>query len=251
MPLRSRIYWDEGRLLDLYSQVRPEPSNQLRFDSLGLKLGTGILNVTTKIKRSDGEPGWTEVLDAVVDALRESRQLDALRPETMADYEASEAEYVYEIVSVTKINLPVERRLVLEGWPPGLTVWVADPPPRLSEPKDRWDWWGSYLFLVEEILPTGPRARYFTSGVSALAQIVRLAQPDVTADALCDLGRGSSLHPIEKLTSYGGQVSQSRQVEVLYQMRYMTNEQGGWSVSDGRTHDLLGYPLAILSTAGA
>jgi hypothetical protein len=104
--------------------------------------------------------------------------------------------------------------------------------------------------LVEELKPVGPRAEYFMSGVSPLAHIVRAAQPQVTRAALGDIGDNPG-HPIEKLVAYGGEPSLSRQIEVLYQMRYMTNEQGGWYVSDGRVNDLLAYPLAILSSATA
>jgi hypothetical protein len=251
LELRSRIYWDQSRLLDLYSQVRPEPSGQLRFDSLGLKLSAGVLDVKTTIRRSDGEAGWTDILDTVVEALRESCQLGAVRPETCTEYAASEAEFVYEFISATKVILPVDIRLVARGCPSELTVWVADPPPRPTEPKDPWDWWGSYLFLVEEIDPVGPRATHFTSGISALAEVVRFAQPMITDDSLWDLGRDSPAHPIEKLIGFGGRPSLPRRIEVLYQMRYMTNEQGGWSVSEGRVNDLLGYPLAILPSLAA
>jgi hypothetical protein len=170
-----------------------------------------------------------------------------VRPETVEDYEASEAEYVHELALATRVRLPVAANLITEGCPPELTVWVADPPPRMGEPKDPWDFNGSYLFLVEEINPTPEKpARCFFSGISALARVIRTAQPDVTGEALEGLGRASSAHPIDKLIKYGARVSLDRQIEVLYQIRYMTDEQGGWSVSEGRVNDLLGYPLAIL-----
>jgi hypothetical protein len=247
MDLRSRIYWDDDRLLDLYSQVRPDPSGQLRFDSLELKLQTGVLNAKTEFSKPDEEPGWTNILDSVLEALRESRQLGAVRPETLDDYEASEAEFVYEFISATKVILPVDIRLVAKGGPPALSVWVSDPPTGVPAPRDPWDWRGSYLFMVERIRPIGPRPVFF-SGVSALAQVVRMARPVPNGEALWNLGRNSPEHPIEKLVAFGGQPSLERRIEVLYEMRYMTDEQGGWSISDGRVNDLLGYPLAILST---
>jgi hypothetical protein len=222
------------------------------LDSAGAKVRTGVLDVEGRVSRIAGDPSWAEMLDAVLEALRESHQLHAVRPVTVKDYEASEAEYVHELALATRMHLPVADALIADGCPSELTVWVADPPPRMSEPQDPWDFYGSYLFLVEEINPVPEvPARWFFSGVSALAKVVRTAQPDTSGKALHDLGRDSSAHPTEKLIEHGARVSLERQIEVLYQIRYMTDEQGGWSVSDGRVNDLLGYPLAILPAAAA
>jgi hypothetical protein len=246
MALRSRIYWDEDRMRDLYSQVGSPSLFGFELESVGAKLRTGVLDVESKARRSAIDPSWAEMLDSVLEALREGHQLHAVRPETLKDYEGSEAEFVYELASATKVHLPVANRLISEGCPPELTVWIADPPTRVSDPKDPWDFFGSYLFLVEDINPIEAPPRSFLSGVSSLARVIRTAQPSVTGRALEDLGRANSAHPIEKLARYGARVSLSRQIEVLYQIRYMTDEQGGWAVSEGRVNDLLGYPLAIL-----
>lgn len=155
-------------------------------------------------------------------------------------------EFVYEFVSATKVVLPVDIQLVARGGPPDLSVRVSDPPAGLPAPKDPWDWRGSYLFMVEKVSPNGPRPVFF-SGISALAQVVRMGQPIPKGEALWNLGRNSPAHPIEKLVGLGGRPSLERRIEVLYEMRYMTDEQGGWSISDGRVNDLLGYPLAIVS----
>jgi hypothetical protein len=247
MPLRSRVYWDETRMRDLYAQAVSQSGAGIKLESVGAKLRTGVLDLEGKVVATEAEPSWTDVLDIVLEALRENGQLYALRPETVAEYRASEAEFVYEAITATKVLLPVADDLVAEGYPPELSVWIADPPARINEPSDPWDCFGSYLFLVEEIDPGSPPMKVFFSGVSALARVVTAAQPGLPDEARWDLGRNDPSHPREKLVRHGAKFSLERNVEVLYQARYMTDEQGGWEVADGRVNDLLGYPLAILT----
>jgi hypothetical protein len=246
--LLTRLHWNEPRMRDLFLQVSRR--RRFRIDSVGLKIRGGVVDLSGFLSQEEeAEPAWTDILDAVVGCLRDSGQLLAIRPETLAEFEASEAEYVYEFVRATKLHLPVDPALVGDGLPPELTVWVADPPKRTDEPRDRWDFFGTYLFLVEEGDPDPTKRREaFFSGVSALAKLVRMARGDIDRDAMWRLGREEGAHPIEKLTALGARASLERDIEVLYQVRYMTDEQGGWSVSDGRVNDLLAYPLAIMSS---
>jgi hypothetical protein len=251
--LRSRIHWDEERIADLFAQVRPR--RQLALDSVGVQVKGGVIGAEGRVKRlADPGPSWSEMLNAVVDHLRDNGQLLALRPETVQEYEAGVAEYVFEFTRATKLILPVEESMVKEGGlPPALNIWVSDPPPRLVPPEHSWDFFGAYLFLIEDVNPRPPiNARTHLSGISALAWLAKGAQPSrVDADAFQRLGRGDGSHPIQKLEELGARASLERPIETLYQMRYMTDEQGGWSVSDGRVGDLLAYPLAILSSPPA
>ena len=243
--LRTRLLLNEGWLEELYAQVEPM-NGPLRLDSLSLKVRTGFIDGQGTLKRGHRPPPpWTEVLDSVVEGLRETGQLAALRPETAQDYQRSQYEYVYEFTRATRLGLPVSRRG--RGSPKELAIWIADPPPRRSEPEHEWDFFGSYLFLVEsDHRPSSAYSRFYLSGVSALAKCVRLAQPGVDRGVVEDLGRSSSEHPIQKLERLGAVASVEREIETLYSIRYVTDEQCGWSVSEGRANDILAYPLAIL-----
>jgi hypothetical protein len=244
--LRRRIVWNETRVEELYAQVEPL-DGPLKLDTLGVKLRTGLIDGQGTFKGGHrGPPSWAVMYDAIVERLRESGQLLAVRPVDVTDYQRGDFDYVCEWVTATRVLLPVTPRR--RGDPHELSVWVADPPARPTDPKDEWDFFGSYLFLVEEGDPGRHlRGRYYLSGVSALARCVRMAQPVTDVDALRRLGRDSTEHPIEKLERLGGVVSLEREIEALYHIRYMTDEQGGWFVSEGRVHDLLAYPVAILA----
>jgi hypothetical protein len=246
--LRNSIYWNAQRMSELLAQAAPAKS-KLVLAALDLKASPTSLGVGATLERqASSTPAWSVVLDVVVDALRESGQLLAIRPETAQQYRESDCEYVQERVLATKLVLPVDDELVLQGIPKLLTVWVADPPGRRLEPRDEWDLFGSYLFLLEEGDPKPrPGLRGFLrSGTSALAYLVEHTRSTPLSNALAsEFGRGSTAHPITKLEQLGAQASLPREIETLYQIRAMSDEQSGWSVSEGRTNDLLAYPLAI------
>jgi hypothetical protein len=232
---------------ELLAQAAPA-KRKLALAALDLKAGPTGLGMGATLKRqASPTPDWTAILDVVVDGLRESGQLLAIRPETIKDYEQSDCEYVQERVVATKLVLTVDDELVQQGVPKVLTVWVADPPDRRSEPQDEWDLFGSYLFLVEEGDPDPGSGRgYLFSGTSALAFVVEHARSTTLSNALAkELGRGSNAHPVKKLEQLGARRSLPQKIETLYQIRAMSDEQGGWAVSEGRANDLLGYPLAI------
>jgi hypothetical protein len=85
-------------------------------------------------------------------------------------------------------------------------------------------------------------------GCSALHRVMEHArtQEELSAEEAYRNGRGDPAHLLEKLAALGAHSSLPREIEVLYQMRGVSDEQGGWTVQDGRVNDLLGYPLAIL-----
>jgi hypothetical protein len=233
---------------ELLAQAAPT-QNKLALAALNLKASPTSVSVGATLERQASPTlDWTVVLDVVVDTLRESGQLLAIRPETLKEYQESDCEYVQERVLATKLMLPVDDELVPQGIPKLLTVWVADPPDRRSEPQDEWDLFGSYLFLLEEgdPKPRSERRGFLLSGTSALAYLVKHTRSTPLSNASAkELGRWSTAHPIKKLEQLGARASLPREIETLYQIRAMSDEQSGWSVSDGRVNDLLGYPLAI------
>ena len=86
------------------------------------------------------------------------------------------------------------------------------------------------------------------SGCSALQAIANAAAglPLIDRSQGEALGRDSYLHPTEKLVAIGGTIGDERNIECLYRLRYMTDEQ--CFSADGkqyRVNDILGYPIYL------
>jgi hypothetical protein len=247
--LRSLIYWNQYRMYELLVQTK-QAKGRLSMEALGMSIDpSGAVRFEGKLQRREASPpSWTEVLDAVLEGLRDSGQLFGLRPQTIDEYRASEASYVFEATCATRVFLPVDEDLVDGGEQEELTVWISDPPARPCDPANEFDYFGAYLFLLEDGDPRQdvPRHRLFGSGASALVHLVSSAQ-QIDDEHRAQLGRDSVAHPIKKLEALGAYVSLERDIQTLYQVRYMSNEQGGFTVSEGRVNDILAYPLAIYS----
>jgi hypothetical protein len=121
------------------------------------------------------------------------------------------------------------------GVPPSLKVWLSNPPPRETPPADDRDYGGSYLYLVEaaDQAPFGQVRTYegrklFVTGCSALRRVMEHARTkeELSAEEAYRNGRGDPAHPLEKLAALGAHSSLPREIEVLYQMRWMSDEQG-------------------------
>jgi hypothetical protein len=245
--LRNLIYWNKLRMSELLVQTRPT-KERLTLDSFGVSVdGSGSVRLDGKLERRPLQyPRWTDVLDAVLDGLRDADQLFGVRPETIDAYLASNANYVFEEIDAVRVVLPVGQGRINLGYPEELTVWISEPPPRVGDPIDELDLFGAFLYLVEEDEPEREvqRPRKFASAASALATLVgSIRQVDLELDH--ELGCASAKHPIEKLEALGGRSSLKRNIQTLYQVRYMSNKQRGWRISEGRVHDLLAYTLAI------
>jgi hypothetical protein len=96
----------------------------------------------------------------------------------------------------------------------------------------------------------GYRTTY--SVCSALQAILNIVNGNEILDRNWDepLGRNNSRHPLEKLRKAGGVVGVPQEIETLYRMRYMTNEQCfTFKGHERRVHDLLGYPISIARVA--
>lgn len=232
---------------ELLVQTRPT-KGRLTLDSFGVSVdGSGSVRLDGKLERRPLQyPHWTDVLDAVLDGLRDADQLFGVRPETINAYLASHANYVFEDTDAIRVVLPVEQGLIDQGYPEELTVWVSEPPPHIGCPINEFDLFGAFLYLVEEDEPAREvqQPRKFASAASALAALVGSIRP-VSRELNRELGCASAKHPVEKLEALGGRSSLKRNIQTLYQVRYMSNKQRGWGVSEGRVHDLLAYPLAI------
>jgi hypothetical protein len=197
------------------------------------------------------------LIPPLVEALRESGQLQVIRPATANEFWMSDHNgwYVWEETTATPVTLPLKENLPsgVTG-PDALNVWVSDPP-HVDGPRERWDFSGSFLFLVEELGEFEWPGGWFLSGISSLrmlAEVVARKDPPPMGEvramtAIEDvLGRDNSDHPIVKLQSIGGVPGRRRKITTVYKVSYMTDEQA-FEVDgeERRVSDILAYPLFI------
>jgi hypothetical protein len=247
--------------------------NQRLVEQLALQLGisiggssttqggaeVGASGVKAQIQRQSStaplSPANPKVVEAVVEGLRDNGQLSGLRPERVKDLWDAGLHYVWEIVTATPVYLPIPERLRSLPTATDLNIWVSDPLPMLEERKGHWDYAGAYLFIVEEVSDVALPSQTTLSGVSALRMIVDCIATGTspTSNDLQQLlrsddrmGRWFALDPVAKLASIGGIPSRPREIETVYKIAYMTDEQT--SMSEGelrRVCDIFAYPLYI------
>ncbi|WEK37182.1 MAG: hypothetical protein P0Y53_06690 [Candidatus Pseudobacter hemicellulosilyticus] len=159
-------------------------------------------------------------------------------------------QFFHEKVTATKLFFPKSNLAEIHGLH-HLVVWVSEPEYSvLSERSEKWDVSGSFLYLIETLYDTGIYKGGFLSGCSALqalANIVTNSTPIIKSMSPEFFGRHNNQHPIEKLESIGAVNIGERDIETIYRLRYMTDEQC-FTHNDGilyRCHDILGYPLFI------
>ncbi|PWU16350.1 MAG: hypothetical protein C5B50_13815 [Verrucomicrobia bacterium] len=159
--------------------------------------------------------------------------------------------FIIESTEATKVIIPITGMTPIKGLA-SACIWIADPDPTVYV-REPWDWRGTFLYLSELRWDNGP-AGQFLSGVSALQAIVNLTHGldffHIITDEYEPFGRGSDLHPVDKLKKIGGIVVDKRKVRSLYRIRYFANEQTyRHEGEERRVNDLLGYPLYIASEA--
>lgn len=215
--LRSLIYWNPDRMEELFEQIPASRRPKLRLEEAAVRVRFGVLSGAGKFRATPGtaSPVWTFMLDAVVDELSEHSQLAALRPTTVNEYRTNpNARYVYEFTTATRVHLPISKTLRHRhaGLPKYLRVWVSDPPPRPSPPRDEFDYYGAYLYLIEEGDPapfgeerTLEAMKLYQSGCSALHRLLEGAREtdELGPEKAESNGRGSSEHPLVKLAGEG------------------------------------------------
>jgi len=184
-------------------------------------------------------------LERLTSEIDKAGLLRRTRPNTIDEY--NEKPFVLETVKATKVFFPSGR--LREALPSlrELVVWISDPSPRfLQLSGDRtWKFDGAFLYLIGSFWDDhGPGTLY--SGCSALQVIANVihGEPPGKTDWSEPLGRKSFLHPVEKLKQLGGIAMDSREYEVLYRNRHMSNEQCFLDEDTAyRVHDLLAYPI--------
>jgi hypothetical protein len=125
-------------------------------------------------------------------------------------------------------------------------LWVSNPnSQQFSEIP--FEWKGSYLFLTE-IAFTSPEYRDFISGCSALRVIANVLsnKPAFDYSGVEILGRWDNRPLTAKLLTLGALPLGECEIETLYSIKWMTNEQYDPDAPQGgRVNDILGYPIFI------
>jgi hypothetical protein len=199
-------------------------------------------------------PSDPKVLDEIVKRLKKSGQLRKSRPLDTGEFWSSKGGwYTEETVWATPVTLP--RAEAQPGRERDITVWVCEPIPLLPPVTNEWLFNGSFVFLIEDRgLFEWPGSRGM-SGISSLWLAVEVIGSDKTWNHDSYLPYSGDwawerqyADPIENLESIGGLVGAPRQIETLYKISYMNNEQT-WK-HEGKffmANDILAYPLYIVS----
>jgi hypothetical protein len=228
---------------------------QSRSSKLGVSLtGPSADYTTTSRYRPKTTP---EKIKELVEYLRLNNLLGRTRPKLMSDYERGLKKmppFILEKTTARKVILPAHLLDSISGIKQ-LAVWISDPDPKIIVPEQTgYDFPGSFLYLTEMRLDNGAFQTTF-SGCSALQSIANAAENrrllDCTDTSGEPLGRDSYSHPAEKLVASGGVLGDIREIECLYRIRYMTNEQCfNRDGTEYRVNDILGYPIYIAEALG-
>lgn len=246
--LKDFIFVDQ-HLLDKYvEQIRDAFAE---VDKKSWKMTASITGPALETSRTkERMPLKThEKIELIEAFLQTQGDLYPARPVTISDGGEAHPRFVLETMDATKVMLPLTGAPPIKGLS-SVSVWVSDPDPAVFV-EEPYDWRGTFVFL-SEVHWDAAACGHFLSGVSALQAIVNLTRGldffHVITEEFEPFGRGSDLHPIDKLKKIGGVVMDRRRIKSIYRIRYFTNEQTyRHEERKRRVNDLLGYPLYISS----
>jgi hypothetical protein len=179
-------------------------------------------------------------------ALTKAGLLGRTRPTVMLQSDNPEPRFVLETTAARKVIFAPEHFAKIPKLKE-FAVWVADPDPADLTPEATWKYTGTFLLLTQ-LQFDDVRFQTVFSGCSALQAVVNGFRGDrlILGPDGEPLGRGSYVHPVEKLRQMSVAVSEPREIQALYRLRYMTNEQCyTYDGREYRVNDLLAYPLFI------
>jgi hypothetical protein len=266
-PLKDYIVVNERLIEGLYRQfgeMRQGPNSSENEISASLKI-FNLRHLRTSSAKA-ASPHDHDVIEAVVESLRESRQLHAFRPDRSRDFWFGDHAgwYVHEQMIAIPVIVPLRRHFDGLQVPEAVTVWVSEPVAPQTPAESQYDIVGSFVFLVQEMGELKWPMRWFMSGISALRMVANFMVGGVDYRSESELHRVMQAtrdlyempngwgdecderHPIEKLKAVGGMPGRCRRIETVYKIAYMSDEQC-IPVGNGamRVNDILAYPLYI------
>ncbi|MFE7171480.1 hypothetical protein [Streptomyces sp. NPDC057616] len=266
-PLKEYIVVNERLIEGLYRQfaeMQQGPSSSENEVSASLKFLS--LRHLRSSSAKTSTPHDHDVIEAVVESLRETGQLHAFRPDRAGDFWHGEHAgwYVHEQMIATPVIVPLEQHFEGLQVPQAVTVWISDPTPPQNPAEWEYDIVGSFIFLVQEMGELKWPMRWFMSGISALRMVANFMAGGADYRTEGELHRvmqatrdqfempngwgdeNDERHPIEKLKSVGGMPGRPRRIETVYRIAYMSDEQCIPTDSGVlRVNDVLAYPLYI------
>lgn len=245
LQLRNIRYADE-RSIDSYLEqlggIPPERKQKRKVGINGLKPSAEI-----EIEQVQSERSVEFKINLLTKRLQEAGKLSLKRPEVASKIPNDEPPIILEKFSAKAYIFPLlslEKQMIRH-----FKVWVGVPDAR-DFSDEAFVWSGSYLFLTE--VHFDQRAHATTiSGCSALRFLFNaiIDQPlyerqNIEGQEI--LGRWDGRSMSEKLQSMGGIALDAREIEVMYRIRYMTDEQHHVDADEcRRVHDIIGYPFFI------
>jgi hypothetical protein len=266
-PLKEYIVVNERLIEGLYRQfgeMQQGPSSSENEISASLKI-FNLRHLRSSSART-ASPHDHDVIEAVVESLRESRQLHAFRPDRAKDFWFSEHAgwYVHEQMIATPVTVPLKHHFDGLQVPEAVTVWISEPAPPQEPAESEYEIVGSFVFLVQEMGELQWPMRWFMSGISALRMVANfmVGGADYRSEGelhrvmqatrdLYEMPNGwgderDECHPIEKLKAVGGIPGRPRRIETVYKIAYMSDEQCIPTANGTvRVNDILAYPLYI------
>jgi len=211
--------------------------------SIGATLAGPTANIA--LEETSETRSYEEKISFLLEHLAESNNLTNIRPSEMPKNYTLNPPFVHESCQAISFIIPCCDELNKAGIN-AIKLWVSKPDHGDFVDED-WNWSGSYLFLTEIHFDDGEYHSLY-SGCSALRFVANAVAGNKFLDMPGEeiLGRFDKRPITTKLMQLGALPSEARKIEVLYRIRYMTDEQ--WHMDDGverRVHDILGYPIFI------
>lgn len=237
------IFVDRRRLLSYLIQLGASPTyDKLPSWNIGLSLaGPTVTGRQTLAIRALSDH---EMITKLTQYLLRTGQLKEGRPVHHLDIQ--HGPFWIERMTAYKVIFPVVPPQVVRGLQE-LAIWVSNPAAENLNGSLYSE--GTFLYLIESYWKNDEQIQTTFSGFSAFAEMIdALATtckvPKVKRDLFDHLH--SHRHPLEVMEMLGASVQPARDIESLYRLRYLSDEQV-FSDTAGRhrSNDAYGYPIFI------
>jgi hypothetical protein len=247
--LDTFLYLD-NRQMKMYLDQLPESIQKhikAKF-TFGLSLAGPKLDAT--VEKEKKALNLYEQLVTLEEIFKINKSVTTRRPKSMKAATDKPYTFVHETTTATKLIFPKNKIEQLNGIK-HLAIWISEPNPKHLGDENKWEYTGTFLYLLESIGDYG-EYQSVISGVSALLVLCNIVLGHDFFDTLLNkadeetFGRWNYIHPIEKLKTIGAIPTEKRKIETLYRCRYITNEQSyTYKNEKYRVSDLLAYPIYI------